>query len=102
MSTSWNFTVRQALQGDLPALQLLFERFYTEEGFADSIERISVNLPQLMRRDDTVVFVAEDADGVVIGSVLVSTMGDRYEQSPEQIAAAVGDIVGGIRTALDA
>ena len=37
------------------------------------------------------------ADGVVIGSVLVSTMGDRYEQSPEQIAAAVGDIVGGIQ-----
>lgn len=73
MSTSWNFTVRQALQGDLPALQLLFERFYTEEGFADSIERISVNLPQLMRRDDTVVFVAEDADGVVIGAAAMST-----------------------------
>ncbi len=41
------------------------------------------------------------ADGVVIGSVLVNTMGERFEQTPDQIAAAIGDIVGGIRQALD-
>ncbi len=41
------------------------------------------------------------ADGVVIGSVLVNTMGELHEEAPEQIAAAVGDIVGSIRKALD-
>ncbi|MDQ2075535.1 tryptophan synthase subunit alpha [Marinimicrobium sp. ABcell2] len=46
--------------------------------------------------------VADLADGVVIGSVLVSKMGDLADASADDIAAAVGDIVGSIRLALDA
>ncbi len=45
--------------------------------------------------------VAQLADGVVIGSVLVDKMGELQDQSPERIAAAVGEIAGGIRHALD-
>lgn len=41
------------------------------------------------------------ADGVVIGSVLVDTMGRLSDQSPEEIAAALGQIVGDIRRGLD-
>jgi tryptophan synthase alpha chain len=46
--------------------------------------------------------VAALADGVVVGSVLVEKMGSMADQSQEEIARAVGDIVGGIRQALDA
>ncbi|MDO3386438.1 tryptophan synthase subunit alpha [Gilvimarinus sp. SDUM040013] len=45
--------------------------------------------------------VAELADGVVIGSVLVDAMGKAQGQSPEQIAGAVGGIISDIRQALD-
>lgn len=45
--------------------------------------------------------VAQLADGVVIGSVLVDAMGKAQGQKPEQIAAAVGAIIGDIRQALD-
>lgn len=45
--------------------------------------------------------VAQLADGVVVGSVLVEKMGSLQGQSPDVIAAAVGDIVGSIRQALD-
>ncbi|WP_347329558.1 tryptophan synthase subunit alpha [Marinimicrobium locisalis] len=41
------------------------------------------------------------ADGVVIGSVLVDKMGGMHEQNPEEIASAVGAIVGDIRRGLD-
>lgn len=45
--------------------------------------------------------VAALADGVVIGSVLVDKMGSMASQSSDEIASAVGDIVGAIRSALD-
>jgi tryptophan synthase alpha chain len=45
--------------------------------------------------------IAQLADGVVVGSVLVDKMGELQDQGPEKIAAAVGDIVGNIRQALD-
>lgn len=45
--------------------------------------------------------VAQLADGVVIGSVLVEKMGALEGQPPAAIAAAVGDIAGSIRQALD-
>ena len=45
--------------------------------------------------------IAELADGVVVGSVLVEKMGAMAEQSPEKIAAALSDVLGGIRQAID-
>lgn len=45
--------------------------------------------------------VAQLADGVVIGSVLVDKMGSLQGQSPAIIAGAVGEIIGGIRSAID-
>lgn len=45
--------------------------------------------------------VAQLADGVVIGSVLVDKMGSLDGQSPDTIANAVGEIIGGIRQAID-
>lgn len=45
--------------------------------------------------------VAQLADGVVIGSVLVEKMGALHAQGAEAIAAAVGTIAGDIRQALD-
>jgi len=45
--------------------------------------------------------VAQLADGVVVGSVLVDKMGSLDGQSADVVAAAVGDIVGGMRTAID-
>lgn len=45
--------------------------------------------------------VAQLADGVVVGSVLVEKMGALEGQPPAVIAAAAGDIVGSIRQALD-
>lgn len=45
--------------------------------------------------------VAQLADGVVVGSVLVEKMGSLEGQTAEDIAAAVGDIANGIRQALD-
>jgi tryptophan synthase alpha chain len=45
--------------------------------------------------------VAQLADGVVVGSVLVDKMGSLEGQTADTIAAAVGDIIGGIRAAID-
>lgn len=45
--------------------------------------------------------VAALADGVVIGSVLVDKMGAMANKNANEIAAAVGDIVSGIRVAID-
>lgn len=45
--------------------------------------------------------VAQLADGVVIGSVLVEKMGSLEGQSPAVIANAVGEIISGIRVAID-
>lgn len=45
--------------------------------------------------------VAALADGVVVGSVLVEKMGSMAGQRPDDIAQAVGDIVGDIRKAID-
>jgi len=45
--------------------------------------------------------VAQLADGVVIGSVLVDKMGSLEGQSANVIAGAVGEIIGGIRAAID-
>lgn len=46
--------------------------------------------------------VANLADGIVIGSVLVEKMGSLEHESPDVIAAAIGDAVVAIRQALDA
>lgn len=45
--------------------------------------------------------VAQLADGVVIGSVLVDKMGSLNGQSANVIATAVGEIISGIREAID-
>jgi len=45
--------------------------------------------------------VATLADGVVIGSVLVDKMGAMADKSANEIAAGVGDIINGIRVAID-
>jgi tryptophan synthase alpha chain len=45
--------------------------------------------------------VAELADGVVVGSVLVNTMGAMADQPVDAIASAVGEIVGAMRAAID-
>jgi tryptophan synthase alpha chain len=45
--------------------------------------------------------VAALADGVVVGSVLVDKMGSLEGKPANEIAAAVGEIVGGIRAAID-
>lgn len=45
--------------------------------------------------------VAQLADGVVIGSVLVDKMGELEGQPVATIAVAVGEIIGGIRQAID-
>lgn len=50
---------------------------------------------------ETAKAVAALADGVVVGSVLVDKMGAMAGQQPKEIAEAVGQIVGGIRTAID-
>lgn len=50
---------------------------------------------------DTAKKLSVLADGVVVGSVLVDKMGSLHDQSPEQIASAVGAIVGDIRRGLD-
>ena len=50
---------------------------------------------------ETAKAVAKLADGVVIGSVLVDKMGSLEGQPANVIAAAVGEIIGGIRTAID-
>lgn len=50
---------------------------------------------------DTAKQLAALGDGVVIGSVLVNRMGELHDQSAEQIAEAVGAIVGPIRKGLD-
>lgn len=45
--------------------------------------------------------IAQLADGVVVGSVLVDKMGSMAEQSPQEIAAALGTLLDGIRQAID-
>lgn len=45
--------------------------------------------------------IAQLADGVVVGSVLVDKMGSMAEASAEEIAAALGNLLGGIRQAID-
>lgn len=50
---------------------------------------------------ETAKAIAQLADGVVVGSVLVEKMGSMAGQPVAAIAAAVGDIVGGIRKAID-
>lgn len=50
---------------------------------------------------ETAKAVAGLADGVVIGSVLVDKMGAQADKTAEEIAASVGDIISGIRKAID-
>lgn len=50
---------------------------------------------------ETAKAIAGLADGVVIGSVLVDKMGTQADKKAEEIAASVGDIVSGIRKAID-
>lgn len=50
---------------------------------------------------ETAKAIAQLADGVVVGSVLVEKMGSMAGQPVAAIATAVGDIVGGIRKAID-
>jgi len=50
---------------------------------------------------ETAKAIAQLADGVVVGSVLVDKMGAMADQPVTSIANAVGDIVGGIRVAID-
>jgi tryptophan synthase alpha chain len=50
---------------------------------------------------ETAKAVARLADGVVVGSVLVDKMGSLEGQPVETITKAVGEIVGGIRKAID-
>ncbi len=50
---------------------------------------------------DTAKAIAVLADGVVVGSVLVDRMGAQLDKKPEEIAASVGDIISGIRKAID-
>lgn len=50
---------------------------------------------------DTAKAIAVLADGVVVGSVLVDKMGAQSDKKPEEIAASVGDIISGIRKAID-
>jgi tryptophan synthase alpha chain len=50
---------------------------------------------------ETARAVAVLADGVVVGSVLVEKMGSMADKSASEIAAAVGDIAGSIRAAID-
>jgi tryptophan synthase alpha chain len=45
--------------------------------------------------------VAQLADGVVVGSVLVEKMGALAGESPQVIAKVVGDIIGDMRRAID-
>jgi len=73
MSVKPEFTVRPAEHDDLPAVQVLFERFYAEEGFSEAVARVAVNLPQLLRREDTAIFVAETVDGRIVGASSMST-----------------------------
>lgn len=50
---------------------------------------------------ETAKAIAGLADGVVIGSVLVDKMGAQADKTAEEIAASVGDIISGIRKAID-
>lgn len=50
---------------------------------------------------ETARAVSERADGAVVGSLLVNKMGELAEDSPNDIAAAVGDLVAPIRKAMD-
>ncbi len=50
---------------------------------------------------ETAKAIAVLADGVVVGSVLVEKMGALADKTAEEIAASVGDIVCGIRKAID-
>lgn len=50
---------------------------------------------------ETAKAIAGLADGVVVGSVLVDKMGALADKKAEEIAASVGDIISGIRKAID-
>lgn len=50
---------------------------------------------------ETAKAVANLADGVVIGSVLVDKMGAQADKTAEEIAASVGNIISSIRSAID-
>lgn len=50
---------------------------------------------------ETAKAIAQLADGVVIGSVLVNKMGELEGKSTTEIANAVGEIISGIRNAID-
>lgn len=54
-----------------------------------------------IKNAETACAVASLADGVVIGSVLVSKMGEMASSSADEIASSVSDIIVPIRTALD-
>ena len=54
-----------------------------------------------IKEPQTAKAVAQLADGVVVGSVLVEKMGGLAEQSPEEIATALKSVLSGIRQALD-
>lgn len=50
---------------------------------------------------ETAKAVASLADGVVVGSVLVEKMGSLADKTAQEIASATGDIISGIRKAID-
>ncbi|HTF98704.1 MAG TPA: tryptophan synthase subunit alpha [Cellvibrio sp.] len=50
---------------------------------------------------DTAKAIAALADGVVVGSVLVDKMGAQADKNVEEIAVSVGNIINGIRKAID-
>ena len=50
---------------------------------------------------DTAKAIAALADGVVVGSVLVDKMGAQADKNVEEIAVSVGNIISGIRKAID-
>jgi tryptophan synthase alpha chain len=53
-----------------------------------------------IRDSETAAAVAKVADGVIVGSVLVNKIAE-LQQQPEQIAAAVSEIIASMRAAMD-
>lgn len=71
--TERDVTVREAIRADLSALEMLFTRFYQEEGFdADAVAAVSQTLPPILERTDTACFVAL-IEGQPVGAAAVST-----------------------------
>ncbi|MCW8193259.1 tryptophan synthase subunit alpha [Proteobacteria bacterium 005FR1] len=54
-----------------------------------------------IKSGDTARLLTENADGAVVGSLLVDKMGQMPGEAPEKIAAAVGELIAPIRAALD-